>query len=118
VTYRLWDYGRPREIHVEQAAPICDLGVHPGPAQPVTLGPGRELLVRSKYFVTESVRLARGERYASPPHHCQLWICLEGSGSIEEAAVKAGDVWLIPESPARPAMVATTPMRFLQTYVP
>src|SRR5579863_6880944 len=30
VTYRLWDYGRPREIHVEKAVPISDLGVHPG----------------------------------------------------------------------------------------
>ncbi len=27
VTYRLWDYGRPREIHVEKAVPISDLGV-------------------------------------------------------------------------------------------
>ena len=26
VTYRLWDYGRPRAIHVEQAVPICGPG--------------------------------------------------------------------------------------------
>jgi len=30
VTYRLWDYGRPREIHIEKAVPIADLTVHPG----------------------------------------------------------------------------------------
>ena len=35
VTYRLWDYGRPREIHVEKAVPICDLGVHPGASRAV-----------------------------------------------------------------------------------
>jgi mannose-6-phosphate isomerase len=118
VTYRLWDYGRPREIHVEQAVPICDLGVHPGAAVPVTLGPGRELLVRSKHFITESVRLAAGECYASLPRHCQLWICLEGNGRIEEEAVKPGDVWLLPESEPRPSLVATTPMHLLQTCVP
>ena len=37
ITYRLWDYGRPREIHVEQAVPIADLGVHPGPSRPTPL---------------------------------------------------------------------------------
>src|SRR5258707_5523788 len=53
VTYRLWDYGRPRPLHVEQAIPICDLGTHPGPSRPVPLSDGREELVRSSHFVTE-----------------------------------------------------------------
>ena len=30
VTYRLYDYGRPRELHLDKAAPISDLGAHPG----------------------------------------------------------------------------------------
>ena len=55
VTYRLWDYGRPREIHVEKAVPICDLGVHPGASRAVPVGEGREAVVRSKHFVTELV---------------------------------------------------------------
>ena len=58
VTYRLWDYGRPREIHVEKAAPISDLGEHPGAARPVPLAPGHAELVRSKYFVTELIEAA------------------------------------------------------------
>src|SRR2546425_9573763 len=56
VTYRLWDYGRPREIHVEKAVPISDLGVHPGAARPVPVSEGREELVRCRHFVTELVR--------------------------------------------------------------
>ena len=39
VTYRLWDYGRPREIHVDQAAAIADLSVHPGAVPPRRAGP-------------------------------------------------------------------------------
>src|SRR5208283_5125887 len=58
VTYRLWDYGRPRPIHVEQAVPIADLGVHPGAVRPIAMADGREELVRSPHFVTERVRLA------------------------------------------------------------
>src|SRR5581483_3035997 len=53
VTYRLYDYGRPRELHLEQAAPICDLGVHPGPVV--------DGVVRSKHFATVPVALAAGE---------------------------------------------------------
>jgi len=48
VTYRLWDYGRPREIHVEKAVPLCDLGLHPGASRAIPLGNGREELVRSR----------------------------------------------------------------------
>ena len=66
VTYRLYDYGRPRELHLEQAAPISDLGVHPGRIAVVPVGEGREELVRSKHFVTELVRLDAGRVVSSP----------------------------------------------------
>src|SRR5690242_16750391 len=48
VTYRLFDYGRPRELHLEKAAHIADLGVHPGA---VAAGEA----VRCKHFCTEVV---------------------------------------------------------------
>ncbi|HLK50304.1 MAG TPA: class I mannose-6-phosphate isomerase [Bryobacteraceae bacterium] len=118
VTYRLWDYGRPREIHIEKALPISDLGVHPGAVRPEALGEGRELLVRSRHFVTESVRLASGAEYKPAAERCQLWICLEGSARIGEAPVRAGEIWLMPELGEQPLVRAETPARFLRTYVP
>ena len=65
VTYRLWDYGRPRELHIDQAVAVADLGVGAGAVMPLPVAPGREELVRSPYFVTEFVRLAAGEELAS-----------------------------------------------------
>jgi mannose-6-phosphate isomerase len=118
VTYRLWDYGRPREIHVEKAVPISDLGVHPGASRPAALGDGRELLVRSKHFVTECVRLAPGAEMRPAAETCQLWICLEGRGRIGNAAVRGGEVWLLPETGEQPAVRAEQAARFLRTYVP
>jgi mannose-6-phosphate isomerase len=118
VTYRLWDYGRPREIHVEKAVPICDLDVHPGAARPVPLGGGRDLLVRSKHFVTESVRLKPGEGHRPEAETCQLWICLEGSANIGGAPVRPAEVWLMPEAGTLPTVQAETAARFLRTYVP
>jgi len=116
VTYRLWDYGRPRELHVAQAVAVSDLGVHPGAAQPEAIGEGRELLVRSKHFVTEAVRLAPGQEDQPSAEPCQLWICLEGIGTIGGEAVRPAEVWLLPEAGEQPSVKAQTLMRFLRTY--
>ena len=118
VTYRLWDYGRPREIHVEKAVPICDLGVHPGASRPVPVGEGREEVARSRHFVTELVPLKAGEWFRPVAEKCQLWICLEGRGKIGTEAFQAGEVWLLPDEGEQPGILADVPARFLRTWVP
>lgn len=110
VTYRLWDYGRPRELHVDRALAVADLGVHPGASVPTAGGE----LVRCSHFVTELVELA-GEVQPST-EECQLWICLRGSGRIGAHAVKPGEVWLLPESGEMPVVSGSG--SFLRTYVP
>jgi mannose-6-phosphate isomerase len=111
VTYRLWDYGRPRELHLEKALPISDLGVHPGAA------PKGEP-VRSKHFVTEIVQLRAGAKMPVEPHECQLWICIDGEASIGAELARAGEVWLVPKEGAQPEVSSTVGARFLRTWVP
>jgi mannose-6-phosphate isomerase len=118
VTYRLWDYGRPREIHVDQAVPIADLGVHPGAAVSVPLADGREVLVRAKHFITELVPLVAGEQRIPAPEICQLWIAIAGSGRIGEEPFRTGDVWLMPDDGPLPAVSSASGARMLRTYVP
>lgn len=118
VTYRLWDYGRPRALHIDKAVAVSELDVHPGAARPVVLSNGWELLVRSKHFVTESLRLAPDVEQRVCPENCQLWICLEGAATIGGEAVHQGEVWWVPEKGAQPAVRAQTRTRFLRTYVP
>ena len=108
VTYRLYDYGRPRELHLEQGAAIADLGVHPG----ATLGGA----VRSRHFVTEPVSLAAGEEHRASEQNCHLWICLEGEGSIAGREFRRGQVWLLIGGGA--TIRAERPAKFLRTYVP
>jgi mannose-6-phosphate isomerase len=112
VTYRLWDYGRPRELHVEQGVAVSDLGVHPGASRPVPVGQGREELVRSKYFVTE---LVSGVRVVPEARPCQIWICLQGEGKIGDEPVKPGEAWLLPDAGEQPPVEAQA-ARFLRTY--
>jgi mannose-6-phosphate isomerase len=118
VTYRLWDYGRPREIHVEQAVPICDLGVHPGASRAVPVGAGREEVARCRHFVTELVLLKAGGRMVPEAEECQLWICLAGGGTIGTEVFQAGDVWLLPDAGEQAAVTAQVASRFLRTWVP
>jgi mannose-6-phosphate isomerase len=118
VTYRLWDYGRPRPLHVEQALPITDLSVHPGAVKPVPLGPGHEELVRSKYFVTELVRMPAGASRTPERRTCQLWIAIEGTGNLGTQTYRRSDVWLLADEGPQPEIRSATPSRFLRTYVP
>ena len=110
VTYRLWDYGRARELHLDKGAPLAHLGVHPGPVP--------DGVVRSKHFVTEPVRLAAGESHRPEPRNCQLWICVDGQGTIGGEAFRAGEVWLLPDEGPQPEIRAGSEARFLRTYVP
>ena len=118
VTYRLWDYGRPREIHVEQAVPICELGVHAGAIRPVKLPDGSEEMVRAKHFVTQQVSLRRGERRVPEAQKCQLWIALAGAGNIGRGKYHRSDVWLLPESGEQPEIEAGEDSVFLRTWAP
>ena len=99
VTYRLYDYGRPRELHLDAALAVADLGRHPGASAPVDLGDGRRLLVECPYFRTESITVdgaVDGESaYAGGPK-AALLICLEGDGQFGDEAFAPGQVWVVP----------------------
>ncbi len=118
LTYRLWDYGRPRELHVEKAVAIADLSPHPGAAVPRLLGEGREELVRCPYFVTERVRLPAGGTITPEVRACQIWICLAGEASIGSESMSPGDVWLLPDAGSQPGIRAAADTTFLRTWVP
>jgi mannose-6-phosphate isomerase len=118
VTYRLWDYGRPRELHVRQAVPISDLSVHSGAVRPQRLDASRELLVRSNHFVTELMTMTPGQEVRPAAEKCQMWICVEGHGTIGGESCKAGEVWLLPESGEQPSIRVAGTARFLRTWVP
>jgi mannose-6-phosphate isomerase len=118
ITYRLWDYGRPRPMHLEQAAAISDLGTHPGITAPRGIAPGREALAHCPYFATELARLRSGEVIAPPARRCHQWMGVEGCATIGGRPFAPGEAWLLPETGAQPEIRAETDARFLVTYLP
>jgi len=59
VTYRLWDYGRPRELHVEQGLAVLKPHTASGPVAPVPM-PGFTRLVEAPFFTVDRF-LMQGE---------------------------------------------------------
>lgn len=117
VTYRLYDYGRPRELHLDAALAVADLGCHPGASAPVDLSEGRRLLVECPYFRTESISVHGGVAW-SVTASTELLICLEGAGRFGEEAFAPGEVWVVPAHAAAFHIHANDGARFLRVYVP
>ncbi len=109
VTYRLYDYGRPRELHLDKGVEVSDLGPHPGAAQAQG-----ELLVDCPYFRTELLTFDVERQYSYADRH--LLIAIEGSGTFGDLPCRAGEVWLAcgGEFPVRPA----GKLRLLRTSIP
>ncbi|HEY7389666.1 MAG TPA: type I phosphomannose isomerase catalytic subunit [Bryobacteraceae bacterium] len=118
VTYRLWDYGRAREMHLEQGIAVADTGVHPGPSHPVSMDKGRDLLVRSRHFVTESICLPAGASYTPSPEPCQLLVVVEGGAAIGGQTMETGEVWHLPEQGERAGVCTENGTQLLRAYVP
>jgi mannose-6-phosphate isomerase len=89
VTYRLYDYGRPRDLHLDRAVTVSHLGPHPARRQPQG-----ELLVSCPYFTTSKLCISSPTRHI-PPQKMELLVLIQGSGAINGQFTKAGDVWYL-----------------------
>ena len=95
LTYRLYDYGRPRELHLDDAIAVAA----PGPAAPSPkprhLGPGRSVLIEGGSFVLEKWTLRDRVRLRSDDGELLL-MPLAGEGRIgEDEMLAAGSVWRV-----------------------
>lgn len=87
VTYRLFDYGRPRELHLEKGFSVSDLGPYDG----------RRGKVRCPYFATEELAFAGSLKLRTGAELTALLI-LEGEGTINGTPFRMGEGWLIPQN--------------------
>ena len=89
-TYRLYDYGRPRELHLEDGVAVSDARPwtpHPAPG-PVAAG--RTILVEGPKFVLE--RWTGGARDICLPEGTSGWLVpVSGAGALGHVAFVAGD---------------------------
>lgn len=114
ITYRLYDYGRPRELHLEHACNVSRFLPHPGKLPPVHLAAWRDQLITCPYFNLERLRLNGRLQFNGSEHH-HLLISVSGSGRIAGQDARPGQVWLVPAS-AEPFQLDGTGSEWLLTY--
>lgn len=66
LTYRLYDYGRPRELHVERGLGATRLRTRAGKVAPQVDG-ARTLLIAQQYFTVDRLEVRPDQPFASEP---------------------------------------------------
>lgn len=110
VTYRLYDYGRRRELHLDQA--VCVASTEASHTASVALP------IDCQYFHTELAITNAPLRYCPEPRRFHLLIFLSGGGAIAGQPFREGEAWLVPAA-AEPFLIEPAGQsRFLRTWVP
>ena len=97
LTYRMYDYGRPRELHIEKALEATRLATRAGKIEPRVLA-DRTVLVDVEYFRVERIPVTgsrssaslRGER--EPAQGLAYLFAAEGTGRISGPECEAVDL--------------------------
>jgi mannose-6-phosphate isomerase len=92
VTYRLYDYGRPRELHLEKGLAVIKAETAAGKVEPWEMD-GFTRLIEQKYFVVDRFELDEGSEIAVPFEGPGCLVGLGGSGVV---ATPDGDIELSP----------------------
>lgn len=116
ITYRLYDYGRGRQLHLERGIEVSDPAPPPPAVQPCKLDEVRTLLASCAYFVTEHWKLSGVYEPVPIPGVCHILIALEGAGTINGERFQAGEAWHVPQGRLR--LEADENAVLISTYAP
>jgi mannose-6-phosphate isomerase len=89
LTYRLYDYGRPRELHLDDAVAVARAAPYRDDFTPFGAGNGRQVLAAGGAFVVERWTL---EGVADVEGDALL-IPIRSGGAVAGARLDAGTVW-------------------------
>jgi mannose-6-phosphate isomerase len=92
VTFRLFDYGRQRELHVEDAIAVAVAGPVEFWARSNQLTAERQLLVSNPHFVFERINLAPNSSWCMEAERETWLLVIGGSAVAGEFDIATGDV--------------------------
>lgn len=116
ITYRLYDYGRPRELHLEHGCNVSSLGPYLHHFTRRELGIGRLAVAECDYFRIEHLtQTGQKLELASGTPHYLLLISLRGEGRLAGQPFQRGQVWFIPAK-AEAVTLESDSAEWLLTY--
>ncbi|MGZ5224904.1 MAG: type I phosphomannose isomerase catalytic subunit [Burkholderiales bacterium] len=119
-TFRLYDYGRPRELHVEQGIGATKESTHAGKV----LEAKPPVLVASPFFVVEKFKLGKGQAFElTSPSSAQALVAVGGGGVIEApgaapVSFTRGEAAVIPASVKGARVRPQWEVEFMRSTVP
>lgn len=93
VTYRLFDYDRPRQLHLEEAVAAAIPEPYVAPMEVEVRMPGREILAQGGAFVVERWTDASSRTIIAADHPVWL-IPIAGAVQTDGALLRPGTVWV------------------------
>jgi mannose-6-phosphate isomerase len=108
-TYRLYDYGRPRELHLEKGLAVTKLHTAAGKVAPVEMD-GFTRVIAQKYFVVDLTGVS------------ECLVCLKGSGTVKsnEGGVElgVGEAVVVPATASGVQVAAGDALTFFRCFEP
>lgn len=123
VTYRLFDYGRPRELHLEQGLAVTKLHTQAGKIA-AKKRDGFTRLIEQKYFVVDRFDVAAGATVslADVTGVSGCVVCLKGAGTVtsSEGAVELsiGEAVVVPAVASEVKVKAETALTLFRCFEP
>jgi mannose-6-phosphate isomerase len=96
ITYRLYDYRRPRELHLEHGIKVSRLEPHDCESEPIAITPWRDSLLHCDYFRIERLRPQAPLQISPSADFYLVLICLKGEGTFAGGPFAAGRAWFVP----------------------
>jgi len=94
VTFRLYDYGRPRPLHLEQGIGVMKTQTKAGKIAPRSMDEFTRL-IEQQYFSVDRFDLASGS-LTVPMDGAGCLVGLKGSGTVAGVALRAGQAVVVP----------------------
>ncbi|MFS0772064.1 class I mannose-6-phosphate isomerase [Sphingomonas sp. 1P08PE] len=90
-TYRLYDYGRPRELHLDDGVAVAHLDPYRPIVSPGLVDDHRSVLVEGPKFVLERWKGGREHHVALPEGRTAWIVPIAGHGEVAGVAFRAGE---------------------------
>lgn len=122
-TYRLYDYGRPRELHLEKGLAISKLHTAAGKVAPVEMD-GFTRVIAQKYFVVDRFEIAAGATVslADVSGVSECLVCLKGSGTVKssegDVELMVGEAVVVPVTAGEIAVTAGEALTLFRCFEP
>ena len=122
-TYRVYDYNRGREIHVEKALDVIDFSLEGKNSKGITIkndNYDKTYLCLSEYFTIQKYEIKASVKENSDNERFYLFTCVEGEGIIKysngEEKISMGDSIFIPATLNEYELIGD--FTLLKSYVP